>query len=134
MVKNRQVALVAAVALAVPVLGGCSSDAGYCNQLDEAEAAFQDLRDTNILAEGVNTLQERYDTFEQEADALIDAAGDEFTEETAAVEASLQQVNATIQSAANLDLGTAAQQIGPALDSLATSSQELFAAVTTACE
>lgn len=134
MAMNRAVALVAAAALAAPAIGGCSSSAGYCNQIDETEAAFNELRETDILAEGTNTLEERYDAFEEEAEELIDAAGEEFAEESAAVEASLNQVNAAIQSAANLDLGTAAEQIGPALEALVTSSQELFDAVTTACE
>ena len=120
--------------MAVPVLGGCSSDAGYCNQLDETEAAFTALRETSIIAEGTDTLEQRYDAFEDEAEELIDAAGDEFAEESSAVEASLEQVNASIEAAANLDLGTAAEQIGPALESLVSSSQELFDAVTTACE
>ena len=134
MAKNRTIAVLAAAALAVPVIGGCSSSAGYCNQLDETEAAYNELRNTDILTEGTNTLEERYDAFEEEAEELIDAAGDEFAEESAAVEASLDQLNDAIQSAVNLDLGTAAEQVGPALQSLATSSQELFDAVTTACE
>jgi ABC-type transporter Mla subunit MlaD len=133
MAMKRTGAILAAAALAVPVLGGCSSDAGYCDQLDEAEAAYNELRQTSIIQEGTDTLEQRYDAFEEEAEELIDAAGDEFAEQTAAVEASLEQVNAAIQSAANLDLGTAAESIGPALESLVTSSQELFDSVTNAC-
>ncbi len=133
MKRTRTIPLIAAAALVVPTLGACSSDAGYCNQIDEAQAAFDEMRGTSILTEGTDTLEERYDAFENEVEGLIDAAGDEFAEESAAVEASLDQVNAAIQSAANLDLGTAAAEIGPALDSLVTSSQELFNAVTNAC-
>jgi hypothetical protein len=42
-------------------------------------------------------------------------------------------VNAAVQSAANLDLGTAAEQIGPAVESLVSSSQAFLGSATTAC-
>ncbi len=130
---KRAMAIMAVAALAVPTLGACSSSASYCDQIDETEAAFNELRATSILEEGTNVIEERYDAFEEEVERLIDAAGDEFSEESVAVEESLTQVNTAIASAANLDLGTAAEQIGPALESLVTSSQELFDSVTTAC-
>ena len=114
-------------------MGGCSSEPGYCDQLDTTEQAFTELRDTSVIQEGTDTLTQRYETFEDEVDQLISSAGDEFAEESAAVEDSLVQIDAAIQSAANLDLGTAAEEIGPAIEALGTSVQALFDSVTTAC-
>ena len=129
----RTVSALAAAVLALPALGACSSSDDYCDQLDDTRNAYTELRDTNILQDGTDTLSERFDTFEEDVDSLIDAAGDEFSDESAAVEASLTQVSAAIESASNLDLGTAASQIGPALDSLSASTQELLDAVSSAC-
>lgn len=131
--KKRSASALAAAVLILPMVSACSSSPDYCDQLDDTKQAFTELRDTNILQDGTDTLNERFDTFEEDVDSLIDAAGDEFSEESAAVEASLTQVSAALESAANLDLGTAASQIGPALDSLSASSQELLDAVTSAC-
>ncbi len=133
MKKRRLVALVAGAALTIPVLGACSSTPGYCDQLDATEEALTELRETNIIGEGTQTLSARYDTFDSEVQQLIDAAGDEFADESAAVEASLAQLSAALQLAATLDLGASAQMLGPALASLSASSEELFTAVNTAC-
>lgn len=133
MLKPKLVALVASAALTIPVLGGCSSTPDYCDQLDATEQALAELRGTNILSEGTETLSARYDTFNSDVQQLISAAGEEFAEESAAVESSLAQLQSALQSAANFDLGTAAQTIGPALESVQTSSEELFTAVSTTC-
>ena len=133
MTKSTMVALMVGAAMTIPVLGACSSTPDYCDQLDATEQALAELRGTNILSEGTETLSARYDTFNSEVQQLIAAAGDEFAEESAAVESSLTQLQTALQSAASFDLGTAAQTIGPALESVQTSSEELFSAVTTTC-
>lgn len=61
-------------------MSACSSSADYCDQLDETEQAFTELRDTNILQDGTDTLNAHFDTFEEDVESLIDAAGDEFSD------------------------------------------------------
>jgi len=100
------------------MLSGCSTEADYCSELTATESAFDDLASTDVLSEGTDTLSERYDAFSEQVDQLLGSAQAEFAEE----------------SAADLDLGEAAQQLVPALSSLQTSTTALFTSVTEACE
>jgi len=116
------------------MLSGCSSEADYCSQLTATEAAYDDLASTDVLSEGTDTLSERYDAFSEQIDQLLDSAQAEFAEESDAVRAAVDQFGEVVDSAADLNLGDAAQQLVPALSSLQTSTTALFTSVTEACE
>ena len=120
--------------IAVLVLPGCSSGPDYCSQLTTTQEAYDDLAGTEVLTEGTDTLSARYDTFSAEVDQLLDSAQTEFAEESDAVRAAVDQLGAVVESAADLNLGDAAQQLQPALSSLQSSTTALFTAVTDACE
>jgi hypothetical protein len=117
----------------VLVLAGCSSEPDYCSQLTTTEEAYDDLAGTDVLAEGTDALSERYDTFSAEVDQLLGSAQTEFAEESDAVRAAVDQLGGVVESAADLNLGDAAQQLEPALASLQSSTTALFTAVTDAC-
>ncbi len=130
----RRMLVTAAVAgLSLGLLGCSSSEASYCDEVSATQSAFDELVNTDILAEGTDALSDRYDAFASQVDSLIAAAGEEFSDESAAVEASLDQVRAVIDAATNLNLGAAAEQAGPALDSLRSSTQALLTSVQNAC-
>ena len=121
-------------ALVVVGLSACSSTPGYCEQLDVTRTAFDEVVGTNVIAEGTDTLQIRFDAFQAEVEQLAEAASAEFAEESAAVEAATDQMDQVLDDAVNLNLGAAAQQVGPALSALTTSVNALFDAVGSACE
>ncbi len=126
---------VAAALLSVSSLGlaGCSSEPSYCDEVSATQASFDALVSTDILAEGTDVLTQRYEDFSTQVDTLLDSARAEFSDQTAAVEESLQQVGAVVDEAANLNLGAAAQQAGPALEGLRNSTQALLDAVENEC-
>jgi len=125
---------VVAVALASLGLVGCSGgDPSYCDELSATQSSLETLVDTDVLAEGTDVLSQRYDAFASQLDALIAAAGDEFSEESAAVQASLDQVGTVVDEATSLNLGSAAAQAEPALDSLSTSTQALVDSIQNSC-
>jgi hypothetical protein len=126
---------VAAALLSVSSLGlsGCSSEPSYCDEVSATQTSFDALVSTDILAEGTDALTQRFQDFSTQVETLLDSARVEFSDETAAVEESLQQVGAVVDEAANLNLGAAAQQAGPALESLRTSTQALLDAVQVEC-
>jgi phage-related protein len=126
---------VAALATTSLALLGCSSSEqpSYCDELSATESSFEALVNTDILAEGTDVLTERYDAFAAQVSSLIDAAGDEFADESAAVEASVDQVGAVVDEAANLNLGTAAEEAAPAVEDLSSSTQALLDSVQNAC-
>lgn len=119
--------------IALLVLPGCSSGPDYCSQLTTTQEAYNDLAGTAVLTEGTDTLSERYDMFSAEVDQLLDSAQTEFAEESDAVRAAVEQLGAVVESAADLNLGDAAQQLEPALSSLQSSTTALFTAVNDAC-
>lgn len=133
-VRSTSTASVALSAIAVLMLAGCSSEPDYCSQLTTTQEAFDQLVGTDVIAEGTDTLSERYDTFSAEVDQLLDAAQTEFSEESDAVRAAVDQLGGVVESAADLNLGDAAQQLEPALSSLQSSTTALFTAVNDACE
>lgn len=126
---------VAAALLSMSSLGlaGCSSEPSYCDEVSATQSSFDALVSTDILADGTDVLTQRYEDFSTQVDALLDSARAEFADESAAVEESLQQVGAVVDEAANLNLGAAAEQAGPALDGLRTSTQALLDAVGNEC-
>ena len=126
-------AAMALTVLAVLALPGCSSEPDYCSQLTTTQEAYDDLAGTNVLADGTDTLSERYDTFSAEVDQLLGSAQTEFADESDAVRAAVDQLGGVVDSAANLNLGDAAQQLEPALTSLQSSTTALFTAVNDAC-
>ncbi len=131
--RKTSTAAAALSALAGLMLAGCSSEPDYCSQLSTTEEAYDQLAGTDVLAEGTDTLSERYDTFSAEVDQLLDSAQTEFAEESDAVRAAVDQLGAVVESAADLNLGDAAQQLQPALSNLQTSTTALFTAVNDAC-
>lgn len=120
--------------IAVLVLTGCSSEPDYCSQLTTTQESYNQLAGTDVLTEGTDTLSERYDTFSSEVDQLLSSAQTEFAEESDAVRAAVDQLGGVVESAADLNLGDAAQQLEPALSSLQSSTTALFTAVNDACE
>ncbi len=132
--RKTSTAAAALSAIAGLMLAGCSSEPDYCSQLSTIEEAYDQLAGTDVLAEGTDTLSERYDTFSSEVDQLLGSAQAEFAEESDAVRAAVDQLGGVVESAADLNLGDAAQQLEPALSSLQSSTTALFTAVTDACE
>lgn len=113
--------------------GSNSTEPDYCSQLSATEEAYDDLASTDVLAEGTDTLSDRYETFSTQVDKLLDSAQAEFSEESDSVRDAVDQVDGVVESAAELNLGDAAAQLEPALSSLQTSTTALFTAVTEAC-
>ena len=132
--KRTTIAAASLGMVASLVLSGCSTEADYCSELTATESAFDDLSSTDVLSEGTDTLSERYDAFSEQVDQLLDSAQAEFAEESDAVRAAVDEFGGVVESAADLNLGEAAEQFVPALSSLQTSTTALFTSVSEACE
>jgi outer membrane murein-binding lipoprotein Lpp len=132
--RGRSVAAAGLGVTAVLVLAGCSSEPDYCSQVTTTQEAYDELAATDVLAEGTDTLSARYDAFSAEVDQLLGSAQTEFADESDAVRAAVDQFGGVVESAAELNLGEAAQQLEPALSSLQSATTSLFTSVTQACE
>ena len=114
------------LAFAAPACGG---DPDYCSDVGELEQSVRGLRDVDLVAGGTNALRDALRGVEDQAEATIDAAKDDFPDETSAMRASLDGLK---QSAGELSNSPAPEQLARvAADTRAmVTSVEEFAEVT----
>ena len=111
----------------------CSSQPEYCSAKDEAQQSLEQLTSTDVIEDGTAALEERFQTFSDDAESLISAAEGEFQTEIDAVRTSLSQVEGVVEGLGE-DAAAAAPLVIPAIEDLQTSTRDLFGAVDQACE
>ena len=114
-------------------LAACDTQPEYCSAADEAQESFQELRSTNVIEDGTNVLEDRFQTFSSDAKSLIAAGRKQFQTETDALRASLQQAKEVIEGLGE-DAAQAAPLVSSAIKDLQASTQDLFDEVDQACE
>ena len=112
---------------------GATGTAATCAALDQARLSLADVGDVNILQEGTNAFKAKVDVFEEDLDAVLEAAKSDFADEADAV----RQARATLDSAAQ-QLGASPSVDGvagvrTALSGLTTSFNQLVSAMDDAC-
>ena len=130
--RCRRLVLVGAVIGAFS-LAACDTQPEYCSAVDEAQQSFQELKSTNVIEDGTNVLEDRFQTFSSDAKSLIAAARDEFQTETDALRASLQQSKEVLEGLGE-DAAQAAPLVSSTIQDLQTSTRDLFDEVAQACE
>jgi phage shock protein A len=96
----RRIALV----LLALCLGGlaCSDDdadtSSFCEDRDDLRASIEDLRDVNVLEDGIEELDSNLDTVLQDVDTMRGSAS-ELTPEVDAVRSSVEALQASVTSA-----------------------------------
>ena len=118
------------LAFAVPACGG---DPDYCSNVSELEQSVRDLGNVDVVAGGTNALRDALQGVEDQAEATIEAAKDDFPEETSAMRDSLDSLK---QSAGELSESPAAEDIAPVASDVAamvTAVQEFVSAADSEC-
>jgi hypothetical protein len=128
MAKKVMPTLLFGLALAVPACGG---DPDYCSDVSELEQSVRDLGDVDVVAGGTNALRDALRGVEDQAEATIEAARDDFPEETRVMRDSLDSVR---QSAG--ELSPTAEDIAPVATDVAamvTAVEEFAGAAESEC-
>ena len=130
--RFRRVTAGGAIVLAL-FATACSSGSDYCEQKDAVASSFDTLVGTDVLAEGTDTLRERYDAFTSELGDLADAAKSEFGDEVSAVQTAADDLGDAIGSIGDMGLAEAATTIAPLIQNLQSSFGSLLTALDSAC-
>ena len=151
----RRVACTGAALLAFAVLAGCSADttdtstgapaspsqtasatessADVCADVDAAKASLQAVADTDILAEGTDTLEQRLATLESDLQVVVDSGRAELAPQSTAFKESLASLEEALSGLANDPTAADLASVQPALEAVKTSAQDLVTALESTC-
>lgn len=118
------------------VVGACSDDEKQvCKDREALQTSFQDLRDVNVLSDGLDAFTEAFDDVESDAEELVDSAQDEFGDDADAVKSALDDLRAAVDTATSDGLGGGAgQDVVTAAGALGDAVQQLVDGVKSACD
>ncbi|HEU5037655.1 MAG TPA: hypothetical protein VFT70_11670 [Nocardioides sp.] len=154
---RRAVLAVAGGLLAIPGLGGCSSDSAgtdtnppetattsavppsgspsgdVCADVDRAQASLQAMVDTDVVREGTDTLRARFATFESDVRALLESGRSELAPAAAAVSDAIAGVKTRLAGLKDQPTGSDLARLKTDLQSLKSSTEDLITAVEDIC-
>ena len=116
--------------LAAPACGG---DPDYCSDAGELEQSVRDLGDVDVVAGGTNALRDALKRVEDQAEATIQSAKEDFPEETGAMTDALGSLR---RSAGELSESPTAEDIAPVTRDVAamvTAVQDFAGAAESEC-
>lgn len=123
------------VVLALLLVGTACSDeeaSPVCEAREELESSVQELRDIDILDDGLDTLRADLDTVSEDLAALRAEAGEELAPQLDAFRGALDQVRSTVESGGSP--AELAVSIGTGLSDLTTTGNELIEAARGLCD
>ncbi len=115
-------------------VAGCSEDddtSSFCDDRVELQDSIQDLRDVNIVDDGIEALDSQLETVLGDVDAL-EASADELEPEVDALKTSVETLQASVASAETpADKATA---LVSGLDEISVASEALTTASASECD
>ena len=111
----------------------CGGDPDYCSDVNQLEQSVRDLGDVDVVAGGTNALSDALRGVEDQAQATIEAAKDDFPEETSAMREALASLR---DSAGELSDSPTAEDIAPVATDVAamvTAVEEFVGATDSEC-
>jgi hypothetical protein len=111
----------------------CGGDPDFCSDVSELEQSVRGLGDVDVVAGGTNALSDALRRVEDQAEATIESAKDDFPEETSSMSDALASLR---KSAGELSESPTAEDIAPVATDVAamvTSVQEFIDASESEC-
>jgi len=128
---------VAVCLIIAALLTGCSSGSSskpaVCSDLDSLKTSVQDLKNTNVRADGLSAVQDDLTKIKQQLQTVETSAKGQFAPQTSALTTALDKLETSIDAAkASLNAGTLSA-VASAAGSTVTAGQNLVTAVTNTC-
>ena len=118
------------------LLTGCSSSSSkpaVCSDADNLKASVQDLKNTNLRANGLSSVQDDLTKIKQQLQAVETSAKGQFAPQTTALNTAIDKLTTSIDAAkASLNAGTLSA-VASAAGSVVTAGQNLVTAVSNTC-
>ena len=133
MLRALTITAVSSAAIAVAACGG-SDKPGYCQQREQLSTQIAQIRDTNVIKEGTDTLRTRVDAALTQTQKLADSAKSDFPNETRDLDVAATSVKTSLTALQNPDTRTAALANLPGqLQATADAAKQLQTAVQDKC-
>jgi hypothetical protein len=129
---GRKVALVLALAAAVAGCGS-SSKPTYCTHVESLKASIKALPSTNVVQNGVSSLESAVSKVASDAQAVISSAKTDFSTETTALKNSVQTLSATVTKAVDSPSVSTLAQIPGQVSAVVTAAKNLESATSSKC-
>jgi hypothetical protein len=129
----RMMSAVLALALTA-VLAGCgSSKPAYCTNVDNLKASVKALPSTNVVQNGVSSLESAVTKVQTNAQAVVSSVKSDFPGETTALKNSVQTLSTTVKQAASSPSVSTLAQIPAQVSAVSTSAKNLESATSSKC-
>jgi hypothetical protein len=133
MLRVLTIAACSCAAIAVAACGG-SDKPGYCTQREQLTTQIAQIRDTNVIKEGTDTLSARVDAALTQTQKLADSAKSDFPNETRDLDVAVKSVKTSLDALQSADTrATALTNLPGQLQTTVDSAKRLQAAVQDKC-
>jgi hypothetical protein len=126
----RRTTTFVSIAIALSLAGAACGDdddsaSALCDDVGALESSVADLEDVDVVANGVSSLDAALTAVRDDAEAVLDSAGDEFESQIDALDDSL----ATLESSVEDVDANGVEPVGDAVSGVDTAATELVDAV-----
>lgn len=135
--STRLLLLVPGVALVLSgLIAGCSSDSkpAYCNDADQLKTSVQNLRDVDVVKNGLDSLKTALSNVQASAKTFAAAAKSEFAPQITALQNSLSGLDTAIKSVVGQPSAATVAAIGSAVSQVKNSASDLQNAASSKCK
>jgi hypothetical protein len=130
----RVLTITACCSTAIALAACGSSDPDYCEQREQLSTQIAQIRDTNVIEEGTNTLRNRVEAALRHAQKLAESAESDFPNETRDLDVAATSVKRSLAALQNPDTRAKALANLPGqLQATVDAAERLQAAVQDKC-
>jgi len=134
-VKKPVVALTSILLLSAALVVGCGGDSkpAYCDRVDELRDSVTALTDISIDANLLSTVETDLETVRTNAEQVVDAAREDFPQETDDLETAVNNASDSIQELPSSPSAGEIAALAIEIGSVGSSASSLIDATTSSC-
>jgi hypothetical protein len=116
-------------------LGACggSSKPSYCSAVSNLEASVKALPSTNVVKNGTDALKSALTKVENDAQAVVSSAKNDFPNETAALKSSVDALSSTAKQLTSSPSAATIVQVPAQVAAVANAAKSLSSATSSKC-
>lgn len=126
------VGVAVAIAIGAAACGG-SDDPAFCADRDALEQSLAGVRDVNVREEGIGALETQLRAVQQDANALVGSAREEFQSEASALRAAITRLESSARAAVSEPSAQSLSNVAAGVSGVASAFRELSDAVSSRC-
>jgi Asp-tRNA(Asn)/Glu-tRNA(Gln) amidotransferase C subunit len=129
-------ALAVAAFASAALFAGCSGDSQpeYCDRVDELRSSVTALTDISIDADTITNVESDLQTVETNAQAVVDAAREDFPEETDSLETAVNNASDSAQELPSSPSAAEVAALAIEVAAVGSAASDLYDATNSACE